>query len=103
MPTFQEDSLFGEFIEDKDSPAPEERATIKILKDYVKEILKSLPPREARILHLRYGIPDGNCHTLQEVGIRMGVSRERIRQIEKNALRRLRTSNIRHHLSEYVE
>ena len=103
MPTFQEDALIGEFIEDKNAPAPEERATTKLLKEYVKEILNSLSPREARILCLRYGIPDGNCHTLQEVGIRIGVSRERIRQIEKNALRQLRTSHLRYYLSEYID
>jgi RNA polymerase primary sigma factor len=103
LPTYEEDAVLGDFIEDKEAPAPEDRATTKLLRESVEEMLNALPVREARILRLRYGIPDGKCHTLQEVGIRMGVSRERIRQIEKNAMRRLRAPNIMHALSEYIK
>ncbi len=103
MPTDdEEDSVLGDFIEDKDSPAPDEAATRNLLREHLEGILDSLPPREVRILQLRYGLLDGQAYTLEEVGRKMGVTRERVRQIEAQALSRLRHPNIRRQLREYL-
>ena len=103
MPTDdEEDSVLGDFIEDKDSPAPDEAATRNLLREHLESILDSLPPREVRILQLRYGLLDGQAYTLEEVGRKMGVTRERVRQIEAQALSRLRHPNIRRQLREYL-
>jgi len=91
MPTDdEEDSELGDFIEDEDSPAPEDEVTFSMLRELLQEMLQNLPPREVRILQLRYGLVDGETYTLEEVGKKLGVTRERVRQIEAQALSRLR-------------
>lgn len=82
--------MLGDFIEDEDSPAPAEAATQHMLNRHIQDALTDLPPREVRILQLRYGLLDGESYTLEEVGRKMGVTRERVRQIEAQALGRLR-------------
>ncbi len=78
----EEDSVLGDFIEDDEIPAPDESATYNLLKEHLAQVLEDLPPREVRILQLRYGLLDGQAYTLEEVGRKMGVTRERVRQIE---------------------
>jgi RNA polymerase primary sigma factor len=91
MPTDDEsDSVLGDFIEDMESPEPVETVTSHMLRDQLNDILSSLPPREVRILQMRYGLVDGETYTLEEVGKKLGVTRERVRQIEAQALSRLR-------------
>ena len=87
----QEDSSVGDFVKDEDSPAPVEATTQNMLRLQIRDALTGLPPREVRILQLRYGLLDGESYTLEEVGRKMGVTRERVRQIEAQALGRLRT------------
>jgi RNA polymerase primary sigma factor len=99
----EEDGMLGDFIEDHDTPAPDETATNNILRKHLEEMLDTLPPREARILQLRYGLSDGKILTLNEVGRKMGVTRERVRQIEAQALRRLRSPRIQRELRAYIE
>ncbi len=104
MPTDdEEDSVLGDFVQDDDAPAPDEAATQNLLRQHLEEVLKTLPPREVRILQLRYGLLDGQAYTLEEVGRKMGVTRERVRQIEAQALSRLRQPNIRRQLQEYLD
>ena len=86
----EEESVLGDFIPDDDSPAPAEMVTAQVLREQLAEILDTLPPREVRILQLRYGLLDGETYTLEEVGRKLGVTRERVRQIEAQALSRLR-------------
>ncbi len=86
----EEESVLGDFIPDEDSPAPAEVVTTQMLREQLSEILATLPPREVRILQLRYGLLDGETYTLEEVGKKLGVTRERVRQIEAQALSRLR-------------
>jgi RNA polymerase primary sigma factor len=86
----EEESVLGDFIQDDDSPAPAEMVTSQVLREQLAEILDTLPPREVRILQLRYGLLDGETYTLEEVGRKLGVTRERVRQIEAQALSRLR-------------
>ena len=91
MPTDEEEeSSLGDFIEDNDALAPPEAVSDSILRDMIQDILQDLPPREVRILQLRYGLVDGETYTLEEVGKKLGVTRERVRQIEAQALSRLR-------------
>ncbi|MGC9396970.1 MAG: sigma-70 family RNA polymerase sigma factor [Anaerolineae bacterium] len=91
MPTDDEgDSTLGDFVEDTDSPAPHEEVSAAMLRDLLLEILVDLPPREVKILQMRYGLLDGQTYTLEEVGKKLGVTRERVRQIEAQALSRLR-------------
>jgi len=91
MPTDEEgDSELGDFIEDEDGSAPDEEVTSSMLRELFHVILQDLPPREVRILQLRYGLVDGETYTLEEVGKKLGVTRERVRQIEAQALSRLR-------------
>jgi RNA polymerase primary sigma factor len=91
MPTDDEgDSELGDFIEDGDSTAPDDEVTASMLRELLQDILQDLPPREVRILQLRYGLVDGETYTLEEVGKKLGVTRERVRQIEAQALSRLR-------------
>jgi RNA polymerase primary sigma factor len=98
----EEDSVLGDFIEDDQSPPPDETATYNLLREHIEEVLNSLPPREVRILQLRYGLLDGQAYTLEEVGRKMGVTRERVRQIEAQALSRLRHPTIRRKLRDYL-
>ncbi len=98
----EEDSVLGDFIQDEEVPAPDETATYNLLREHLDSVLNSLPPREVRILQLRYGLLDGQAYTLEEVGRKMGVTRERVRQIEAQALSRLRHPAIRRKLREYL-
>ena len=97
-----EDSVLGDFIQDDDAPAPDDSATYNLLKEHLDEILEGLPPREVRILQLRYGLLDGQSYTLEGVGRKLGVTRERVRQIEAQALSRLRQPSVRRKLQEYL-
>ena len=91
------DSEFGDFIEDQDTPEPDEAAAHHLLQETIEEVLSELTPRQAHILRLRFGLGGGEQHTLEEIANKFGLSRERIRQLEKEALRRLR--HPRHYLS----
>ena len=86
----EDDSLLGDFIEDFTSLSPSDSASQNLLKDHVNKVLRSLNIREQRVLQLRFGLEDGRSRTLEEVGREFGVTRERIRQIEAKALRKLR-------------
>ena len=86
----EDDSHLGDFLADERTMSPEEYATYEILKDELRDVLKTLTKREEEVLELRFGLLDGSCHTLEEVGKKFGVTRERIRQIEAKALRKLR-------------
>jgi len=91
MPTDdEEESVLGDFIEDDEAVAPPEAVSAAMLRGVLDDILQNLPPREVRILRLRYGLVDGETYTLEEVGKKLGVTRERVRQIEAQALSRLR-------------
>ncbi len=98
----EEDSYLGDFIEDEDADAPSEAAGQQILREVIDEIFQSLTPREVRILQLRFGLVDGYCYTLEEVGKKFGVTRERIRQIEAQALSRLRHPSRSRKLRDYL-
>jgi RNA polymerase primary sigma factor len=98
----EEDSVLGDFIEDDEAAPPDETATYNLLREHLSEVLNGLPPREVRILQLRYGLLDGQAYTLEEVGRKMGVTRERVRQIEAQALSRLRHPSIRRKLRDYL-
>jgi len=84
-----EDSTLGDFIEDVKTIMPDRQAALQLLKDHVRDIIKELPPREEKILEMRFGLHDGIAHTLEEVGQEFGVTRERIRQIEAKALEKI--------------
>jgi RNA polymerase primary sigma factor len=99
----EQDSELGDFIEDDEFPAPAEAAAHTILRDEIEAMLTSLSPREARVLELRFGLLDGRSHTLKEVGEKFGVTRERIRQIETEALERLRSPRRAVRLREFLE
>ena len=98
----EEDSVLGDFIEDNEASPPDDMATYNLLREHLSEVLNGLPPREVRILQLRYGLLDGQAYTLEEVGRKMGVTRERVRQIEAQALSRLRHPTIRRKLRDYL-
>ena len=97
-----EDSEFGMFVEDKGSPSPAQSVYHGMLRECLSEVLSSLPPREARIIRLRFGLDCDRSHTLEEVGQKFGLTRERIRQIEGKALRRLRHPRQARLLKEYL-
>ncbi len=99
----EEDSHLGDFIEDEDAPAPAEAASYLLLREQIGEVLSSLTPREKRVLELRFGLDDGRARTLEEVGQVFGVTRERIRQIEAKALRKLRHPSRSKKLKDYLE
>ena len=99
----EEDSHLGDFIEDKDTPSPEEYTTKSLLKDELYEIMKDLTDREERVLRLRYGLDDNRPRTLEEVGREFGVTRERIRQIEAKAIRKLRHPTRAKKLGDYKD
>ncbi|GAB4575740.1 MAG: RNA polymerase sigma factor RpoD [Anaerolineae bacterium] len=96
------DSEFGDFIEDQDSPSPLESATQHLLQETIEEVLSELTPRQSHILRLRFGLGGGEPHTLEEIANKFGLSRERIRQLEKEALRRLRHPKLAHNLRDYL-
>jgi RNA polymerase primary sigma factor len=98
----EEDSVLGDFIQDHEATAPDDSATYNLLRQHLGEVLDGLPPREVRILQLRYGLLDGQAYTLEEVGSKMGVTRERVRQIEAQALSRLRHPVVSKKLKEYL-
>lgn len=98
----EEDSVLGDFIEDDQTPPPDDSAAYNLLREHLDEVLNGLPPREVRILQLRYGLLDGQAYTLEEVGRKMGVTRERVRQIEAQALSRLRHPTVRRKLRDYL-
>lgn len=98
----ESDAELGDFIEDIEMPQPAETVANNMLTEEISEILDQLTPREARILRLRYGLQDGESRTLKEVGEMFGLSRERIRQLEKEALRKLRHPNFAGHLRQYL-
>ncbi|NLS75739.1 MAG: sigma-70 family RNA polymerase sigma factor [Chloroflexi bacterium] len=97
-----EDSVFGDFLPDEDAESPSDSAYQQLLSDSLEDILNTLSPREARILRLRFGLQDGRSYTLREVGEKFGLTRERIRQIERDALRRLRHPTRSRRLKEYL-
>ncbi len=99
----EDDSHLGDFIEDKEVITPNEYASNELLKNELQEILKELTPREAKVLQLRYGLEDNRPHTLEEVGKKFNVTRERIRQIEAKALRKLRHPTRSKKLGDYRE
>jgi RNA polymerase primary sigma factor len=99
----EEDSHLGDFIEDRSAPAPADAASFQLLKEQVEEVLHTLTDREARVLQLRFGLEDGRSRTLEEVGREFGVTRERIRQIEAKALRKLRHPTRSRKLKDFLE
>ncbi|MGC8473356.1 MAG: sigma-70 family RNA polymerase sigma factor, partial [Candidatus Dormibacteria bacterium] len=99
----EEDSHLGDFVPDSEAVAPSEAASLTMLHTEVEDILDTLTPRERRVLQLRFGLIDGHQRTLEEVGKRFGVTRERIRQIEAKALRKLRHPSRSIKLKDYLE
>jgi RNA polymerase primary sigma factor len=97
----EEDSQLGDFVEDKEATSPADAASVAMLRDEVEHILDTLTPRERRVLQLRFGLIDGHQRTLEEVGKRIGVTRERIRQVEAKALRKLRHPSRSQKLRDY--
>jgi RNA polymerase primary sigma factor len=99
----EEDSLLGDFIEDEKFPAPADAAALKLLRDQLRDVLSTLGEREREVLAMRYGLNDGRTRTLEEVGRAFGVTRERIRQIEAKALRKLRHPSRAKMLRDFLE
>lgn len=99
----EEDSHLGDFIPDDDSPAPQEAASYAMLREQIREVLHTLTPREEHVLKLRYGLNDGRTHTLEEVGKEFNITRERIRQIEAKALRKLRHPSRSKRLKDFLD
>lgn len=99
----EEDSHLGDFIPDDDAPAPSEAASYMLLKEQLVDVLKTLTPREAKVLKLRFGLIDGRARTLEEVGKEFNVTRERIRQIEAKALRKLRHPSRSKKLKDFLD
>lgn len=99
----EEDSHLGDFIQDEDAPAPAEAASNALMKELLWEVLDTLTPREAKVLRLRFGLDDGNPRTLEEVGKEFHVTRERIRQIEAKALRKLRHPSRSKKLKDFLD
>lgn len=99
----EDDSHLGDFIEDKDATSPEQHASYELLKEQLEEVLDTLTDREENVLRLRFGLNDGRTRTLEEVGRVFGVTRERIRQIEAKALRKLRHPSRSHQLKDFLD
>ncbi len=99
----EDDSHLGDFIPDEDAKAPADAASTSMLKEQIGDILETLTPREERVLKLRFGLEDGRCRTLEEVGHEFSVTRERIRQIEAKALRKLRHPSRSKKLRDFLE
>ncbi len=98
----EDDSHLGDFIQDEDSPAPQDAAAYTLLREQLDEVMQTLTPREAKVLRLRFGLDDGKARTLEEVGKEFEVTRERIRQIEAKALRKLRHPSRSKKLKDYM-
>ena len=98
----EDDSHLGDFIQDEDSPAPQDAASYTLLREQLEEVMKTLTPREAKVLRLRFGLDDGKARTLEEVGKEFDVTREIIRQIEAKALRKLRHPSRSKKLRDYM-
>ena len=98
----EDDSHLGDFIQDDESPAPQDAAAYTLLREQLEEVMKTLTPREAKVLKLRFGLEDGKTRTLEEVGKEFNVTRERIRQIEAKALRKLRHPSRSKKLKDYM-
>ena len=98
----EDDSHLGDFIQDEDSPAPHDAASYTLLREQLEEVMNTLTPREAKVLKLRFGLEDGKARTLEEVGKEFDVTRERIRQIEAKALRKLRHPSRSKKLKDYM-
>jgi RNA polymerase primary sigma factor len=98
----EEDSHLGDFIKDERTTSPEEYATIEMLKEELSSVLMTLTDREEQVLRLRFGLNDGQCRTLEEVGQIFNVTRERIRQIEAKALRKLRHPSRSRKLKDFL-
>ena len=98
----EDDSHLGDFIQDEDSPAPQDSASFTLMKEQLEEVMNTLTPREAKVLKLRFGLEDGRARTLEEVGKEFMVTRERIRQIEAKALRKLRHPSRSKKLRDYM-
>ena len=98
----EDDSHLGDFIQDEDSPAPQDSAAYTLLKEQLEEVMNTLTPREAKVLKLRFGLEDGKARTLEEVGREFDVTRERIRQIEAKALRKLRHPSRSRKLKDFL-
>ena len=98
----EDDSHLGDFIQDEDSPAPQDSAAYTLLKEQLEEVMNTLTPREAKVLKLRFGLEDGRARTREEVGREFQVTRERIRQIEAKALRKLRHPSRSKKLKDYM-
>ena len=98
----EDDSHLGDFIQDDDSPAPQDAAAYTLLREQLEEVMKTLTPREAKVLKLRFGLEDGKSRTLEEVGKEFNVTRERIRQIDAKALRKLRHPSRSKKLKDYM-
>jgi RNA polymerase primary sigma factor len=99
----EEDSHLGDFIPDEDAPSPADQAASTLLKEELTKVLSSLTPREEKVLRLRFGLDDGRSRTLEEVGLEFDVTRERIRQIEAKALRKMRGPGMSDKLREYLD
>ena len=99
----EDDSHLGDVIPDDDAPAPADAVAVALLKEQLVEVLNTLTPREAKVLRLRYGLDDGKARTLEEVGKEFNVTRERIRQIEAKALRKLRHPSRSKKLKDFLE
>ena len=99
----EEDSHLGDFIPDDDSPAPADAASYALLREQLSEVLHTLTPREEHVLKLRFGLDDGRTRTLEEVGKEFNITRERIRQIEAKALRKLRHPSRSKRLKDYLD
>ncbi|MBQ0125518.1 MAG: sigma-70 family RNA polymerase sigma factor, partial [Clostridiales bacterium] len=99
----EEDSHIGDFLEDKDTPAPADAASYSLLREQLAEVLHTLTPREENVLKLRFGLEDGRTRTLEEVGQQFNITRERIRQIEAKALRKLRHPSRSKKLKDFLD
>lgn len=99
----EEDSHLGDFIPDEEAPAPAEAASLTLLKEQLDEVLNTLTEREGKVLRLRFGLEDGRQRTLEEVGKEFNVTRERIRQIEAKALRKLRHPSRSKKLKDFLD
>jgi RNA polymerase primary sigma factor len=98
----EEESELGMFVEDEETPSPMEATYQTMMREKIDEVLATLSPREARILRMRFGLDRGRAYTLEEVGLKFGLTRERIRQIEGKALRQLRHPHKARQLKDYL-